>query len=103
MTSSQFSTTPTFADAPHGGPQSRDFIGSTSVIPELIQGFSGTPPTYEKVKQAIYSGRIPAVKVGGRWLVRFAHIGVVADLFGMAPKAASSDRANPAAAEHAAA
>jgi len=102
MTSSQFSIPPTSADTPHGGSQSRDFIGSTSVIPELIQGFDGTPPTYEKVKQAIYSGRIPAVKVGGRWLVRCVHIGAVADLFGMAPKGASSDRANRASVEHAA-
>ena len=102
MNSSRFPTVSNFADVPHGGPQSRDFIGSTSVIPELIQGYDGTPPTYEKVKQAIYSGRIPAVKVGGRWLVKSTHIEAVASFFGMVPKGASLASAAHVPAKHAA-
>ncbi len=100
MSSSQFSIPPAPADMPYGGSQSRDFIGSTSLIPELIQAYDGAPPTYDRVKVAIYSGRIHAVKVGGRWLVRSAHIGIVADLFGMVPKGASSDCALCAVVEH---
>lgn len=102
MTSSQFLTTPAPDDAPHSVPTSDDFIGSTSVIPELIQRFNGRPPTYERVKLAIYSGRIPAVKMGGRWLVNRAHIGTVATVFGMIPKGNSSDHAPRAVVEHAA-
>lgn len=102
MTSSQFSTTPTFVDTPHGGSQSRDFIGSTSVIPELIRRFDGQPPSFDRVKMAIYSGRIPAEKVGGRWMVDRACLGAVAAVFGMAPKDASPTRANRASVEHAA-
>ncbi len=100
MTFSQFSTIPVFADPSHGGPQSRDYIGSTSVVPELVQAYDGTPPSFEKVKQAIYSGRIPAVKVSGRWLVKSVHLGAIADLFGMAPKGVAP--ASRASAEHAA-
>jgi hypothetical protein len=102
MTCSQFSTTPTPDDAPRGGLQSGDFIGSTSIISELIRGFDGYPPTYERVKIAIYSGRIPAVKVGGRWMMDRARMGEVAAAFGLIPKASAPARAPAAAVEHAA-
>ncbi len=101
MTCSQFSTTPTLDDVSRGGSQSGDFIGSTSIIPELIRGFDGCPPTYERVKIGIYSGRIPAVKVGGRWMMDRARIGEVAAAFGLTPKASAPAHAPHSAVEHA--
>ncbi len=102
MTYSQFSTTPTPDDAPRGGLQSGDFIGSTSIISELIRGFDGPMPTYDRVKVAIYSGRIPAEKLGGRWMVDRARMGDVAVAFGLTPKASKPARAPHTAVEHAA-
>ena len=102
MFSSQTLSTPTPHDDLHGGAPATDFIGSTSVIPELIRGFDGPPPTYDRVKVAIYSGRIPAEKVGGRWMIDRARMRDVAAAFGLTPKASKSARAPSAAVEHAA-
>ena len=103
MSSSQTLSTPTPHDGPHSGVPAVDFIGSTSVISELIRGFDGPPPTYDRVKVAMYSGRIPAEKVGGRWMVDRARMGDIATAFGMTPKASRFARAPSAAVEHAAA
>lgn len=103
MSSSQTLSTPTPHDDLHHGAPVAEFIGSTSVIRELIQGFDGPLPTYDRVKVAIYSGRIPAEKVGGRWMVDRARMGDVAAAFGLTPKASQSIRASRASVEHASA
>lgn len=64
-----------------------DYIEIVRLSNELGQSYDGLQPTYNQIKAAVYSGRIPAVKLqNGNWAAPRAKRDDIAAFFGMTPK-----------------
>ena len=70
--------------------QADEHIEAVCLSNDLGQNYEGLPPTYNQVKAAMYSGRIPAVKLrNGHWAALRSKRDDIAAFFGMTPKASA--------------